>query len=270
MEPLQSAVSRAMETIPQSSTPPYSDSSTNEESAPKAKAREGYTCWVCKDMGWLYAANRNGEVIWENGNKVKTIRCKCQEGLDFERRRRHLLSIDGLAYDERQQRFSDLIRNEHNGAAIRLVEECTDWRRGMVTLIGGPGVGKTTLMQCAVNAAREANIPAVYTTMTDLLDYLRQAYAPQTELSFDARWDTLLRCEVLALDELDEFNTTPWAIERFLRLIDERWRAMDRCLTLCATNNRMNALPQKVASRLSDVRGHVVQLRGEDLRRYQR
>jgi DNA replication protein DnaC len=219
-------------------------------------------------MGWLYSADAKGEVIWNNGHPP-IVRCKCQSGLDVERRHRYLLSIDGLNPVERMVKFEDLIRDEYNSGAIRLIESCVEWRRGMVTLIGGPGVGKSTLLQCAVNATREANVPAVYTTVTDLLDYLRQAYAPNTELSFDARWDTLIRAEVLALDELDEFNSTPWAIERFLRLMDERWRAMDSRLTICATNSRLNALPEKVVSRLRDGRAHVVELKGLDQRPYQ-
>ena len=263
MESVQNAVNRAVQTIPHS-TQSYSGNTQTEPRA-NAPGREVYKCWVCKDMGWLYTADRNGEVVWNNGNPP-IVRCKCQSGLDTERRRRHLLAIDGLNPSEREMRCDDLIRDEFNGAAIRLVESCLEWRRGIVTMIGGPGVGKSTLLQCAVNAARDANVPAVYTTVTDLLDYLRQAYAPNTELSFDARWDTLIRCEVLALDELDEFNTTPWAMERFLRLIDERWRAMDRRLTICATNSRINALPEKVASRLRDGRAHVVEIRGKDQR----
>lgn len=269
MEPIQSMVKQTVDTIHQSSTQPSNDNSQNERPVKQAKPREVYKCWVCKDQGWLYAADRNGEVIWNNAHPP-IVRCNCQRGLDAERRRRHLLSIDGLNPTERAVRFGDLFRNEHNGAAIRLVEEGVDWRRGMITLIGGPGVGKSTLLQCAVNQAREANVPAVYTTVTDLLDYLRQAYAPNTDLSFDARWDTLIRCEVLALDELDEFNTTPWALERFLRLMDERWRNLDRCLTLCATNARLNRLPQKVASRLNDGRAHVIEMKGVDMRPYQR
>ncbi len=87
--------------------------------------------------------------------------------------------------------------------------------------------------------------------------------------AFDARWDLLIRAEVLALDELDEFNTTPWAMERFMRLMDERWRAMDSRLTLCATNSRINALPEKVASRLRDGRAQIVETAGSDQRPYQ-
>lgn len=236
------------------------------------RPRESYTCFVCKDMGWLYAADANGEVIWEpgpGGTQPKLVRCRCQSGQDTERRRRYLLRVDGLTEAEREYRFANL-RREENGRAIRIVEEAVAWRRGIVTLTGRPGTGKTTLLMCAVNEAREANVPAVYTTVTDLLDYLRAAYNPaQAELAFDARWDLLVRCEVLALDELDEFNSTPWAMERFLRLIDERWRALDSRLTLCATNARINALPEKVASRLRDGRAQIVETAGSDQRPYQ-
>lgn len=227
---------------------------------------------MCKDTGFYYAADANGEIIWEpgpGGRQPKVVRCSCRLGQDSERRRQYLLRIDGLTPSERSLRFSGLI-HEFNSLAIRTVERATTRRRGLVTLTGQPGTGKTALLVCAVNEAREANVPAVYTTVTDLLDYLRAAYNPQgQELAFDARWDLLVRCEVLALDELDEFNTTPWAMERFLRLMDERWRSLDCRLTLCATNSRINALPEKVASRLRDGRAEVIEMTATDMRPYQ-
>lgn len=215
-------------------------------------------------MGWVYHGHPVG-----HRDFGKAFRCSCQTGQDELRRRHYLLRIDGLSPSERVKRFSDLTGG-NNQSAIRQVQEATQRRRGLISLTGKPGTGKTAMLICAVNASREANVPAVYSTVTDLLDYLRQAYAPHTELTFDARWDILIRCEVLALDELDEFNTTPWAMERFLRLMDERWRAMDRCVTLCATNSRVNALPEKVASRLRDGRATVLELSGADMRPYQR
>ena len=49
---------------------------------------------------------------------------------------------------------------------------------------------------------------------------------------------------MLALDELDEFRQSDWAMERFHRLIDERWRSMEERLTLLATNANMRMLAQ--------------------------
>lgn len=161
------------------------------------------------------------------------------------------------------------MNDEQNTSAAEHVQNAVMRRRGLLTLMGKPGTGKTTMLIRAVNMAREAGVPAVYTTVTDLLDYLRQAYDPKAVLAFDARWELLVNVEVLSLDELDEFNTTPWAMERFLRLIDERWRAIDSCLTLCATNGRLNMLPDKVESRLRDGRASLFELGGADMRPYQ-
>lgn len=104
--------------------------------------------------------------------------------------------------------------------------------------------------------------------MSDLLAYLRSAFNPDgpQARNFDARWNLLLSAEVLALDELDEFSATEWATERLMRLIDERWRSMGDRLTLLATNAPVSRLPAKVASRLADGRGSVVEMGGRDLR----
>jgi DNA replication protein DnaC len=179
-----------------------------------------------------------------------------------------LQQIDGRTDSERSMHFHRLLLHEGNREAVVTVERAISVRRGMVTLNGPLGTGKTTLVTCAVNATREANVPSVYTTMSDLLAYLRSAFDPQHEHSVtcDARWELLLSAEVLAIDELDEFSATPWAMERFMRLIDERWRRMDNRLTLLATNATMQSLPPKIASRLRDGRASVVALAGRDMR----
>ena len=61
------------------------------------------------------------------------------------------------------------------------------------------------------------------------------------------------------------FSVTPWASERFERLIDERWRSMPHLLTICAFNAGVaggagtgewmqTGLPDVVESRLRDRR----------------
>lgn len=220
-------------------------------------------------MGWLYANDGAGEARWipggaAGGLQTEIVRCDCQTGSDVARRKRYMERIDGLTPQERMVRFETLQPTPY----LHQIAEATDKRRGMITLSGPPGSGKTTMLICAVNDARVRNVPAVYTTMTDLLDYLRRAYAPDADLAFDSRWDLLVRCEVLALDEIDEFNATAWAMERFLRLIDERWRNIDRRLTLCATNQKVQLLPDKISSRLSDGRALQIRTGGPDMRRF--
>lgn len=185
-----------------------------------------------------------------------------------------LLRIDGLKAHERTITWERIGVGKHNKAAVDAVKAAAADACGLVTLTGQFGVGKSVLLMAAVNDCRSRNIPSIYTTATDLLDWLREAFDPHRDtsdgpdLSFDRRWRLLTTAQVLAIDELDEFNATPWAMERFLRLIDERWRGMEQMLTLCALNAPVGNLPGKVASRLRDARGAVVEIKGADMRRY--
>lgn len=220
-------------------------------------------CDLCKDMGWVVSDEM--EMTRMGHMQTKLIRCECQTEQDKMRRTQFLLKMDGLTQREREYRFATIEDNYDPGVLTGL-KAAVDARAGLITLMGSFGVGKTTILMCAVNEARSAGRLAIYTTVTDLLSYLRSTFQADAEDSFDKYWDALIRCEVLALDELDEFNTTPWAMERFLRLIDERWRRMDEVLTLCATNNRPQALPGKIQSRLRDTRAQMIELKGRDMR----
>lgn len=217
----------------------------------------------------MYAADRNGQPLWENG-RTKIVRCQCKDEDDLSRRLRYLLNIDGLTNDERAYRLANFRVTPTSEPAVSAIKAVLAKGRGIVTLTGMPGLGKTRLMISAINEMRENGTPSVYTTVTDLLDYLRKAYDPKLEdsMNFDARWDLLTKVDVLALDELDEFNTTPWATERFLRLIDERWRGINERITLIATNASIGALPDKVGSRLRDGRAVIARITGPDVRPY--
>lgn len=193
------------------------------------------------------------------------IRCSCKAEEDRARRLDLLLKFDGLTTAERQRRF-DQLDNIYSDDLIHKMENLVAGGRGMVTLFGEPGVGKSTLLICAVNYGRETGKLAIYTTMPDLLSYLRSTFGPDSEDTFDKYWDALIRADILAIDELDEFSDSKWSMERFLRLVDERWRRMDEVLTLYATNARPNALVGKVRSRLQDARAQIIEVTGKDMR----
>lgn len=213
-------------------------------------------------MGWVYHDVSNSHP--EFG---KAFRCECQTGQDDRKRQRYLLGIDGLTADDRQRHFEDFEVKPGNKHAYHAILDAIIKRRGFITLEGSWGLGKTELLICAVNKARDAGIPAVYTTTAALLDYLRSAYKPGVELDVDQRWELLISVEVLAVDELEKFNATEWALERFSRLVDERWRRMGRLLTLFATNAKIAALPGDVQSRMEDGRAEIIKLTGVDMRK---
>lgn len=230
-------------------------------SLPNPPLMEGYTCHVCKDMGWVYRTDNP-----RHPDFGRAFQCECRHEDNERRRREYLLRIDGLSAEERRRDFRHFQITEGNAKAFYAVTDGVAVRHGIITLTGPWGLGKTELLICAINAARSANIPAVYTTTAGLLDYLRQAYKPGVELDIDQRWELLVNAEVLAIDELEKFNATEWAKERFCRLIDERWRRIGKTLTLFATNEPIERLPGDVQSRIADGRAQVITVIGSDMR----
>ena len=72
---------------------------------------------------------------------------------------------------------------------------------------------------------------------------------------------------VLAIDEIDRVNMTPWATETMFRLLNGRYSAQDRMLTILATNKAPAELPEQLqylSSRMQE--GIVVEISGVDVR----
>jgi DNA replication protein DnaC len=198
-----------------------------------------------------------------------------------QRRIAYLESIDGMQPHERTMTLATYKRGPHNRQAIDIVAAGVKQGHGLVTVHGAYGVGKTALLMAAVNECRQHDMVAIYTTVADLLQWLRNAFDPKAERdpedrSFERRWSLLVSARCLALDELTAFSVTPWAAEKFERLIDERWRAMGQVLTVCAFNpepddhGQQIAFPGVIESRLRDRRAAWVEIKGVDMRRVYR
>ena len=196
-----------------------------------------------------------------------------------KRRVAYLQKIDGLQESERAISLGGFAANRHNREAMGAVAAAVERRRGLITVWGPFGTGKTGLLMAAVNALREADLGAMYRTTADALAWLRAGFDQSArdgeDFSYDRRWQLLTHAPCLALDELTAFSVTPWAAERFERLIDERWRGMGDLLTLCAFNAPsadraeplQTGLPHVVESRLRDRRAQWIHMGGMDMRR---
>lgn len=225
-------------------------------------ARPTPVCAKCDDLGFVSIGLVQTR---SNHYENKIVRCECKKEEDRQKRLAFLLRMDGLTEQERHKSFAN-IKDMYDDGSLHIIRQAVQERRGLITLIGNYGVGKTTLLMCAVNEGRQAGHLALYTTLTDLLSYLRSTFSPDSDMSFDKYWQALIDCDILALDELDEPKTSDWVLEIFMRLMDERWRRMDERLTLCATNRRIQALHGKIQSRLNDGRARILAVGGQDMR----
>lgn len=213
-------------------------------------------CEKCRGVGYVSLA-----VPMSDPRFGKAMPCSCQDEKRKLQAQRKLEALDGLTPEERGHRFAT---TTPTSAQAKIHATLSAALTGIYVLEGKPGIGKSHYLHCTVNQARERGRVAIYATMPDILDYLRAAFNPKLEESYEDRWQQLISCEVLAIDELDEFNSTPWANERFLRLIDERWRKRADMLTIIGMNGKASLLLPKVASRLTQ--GSVFEMVGKDLR----
>lgn len=127
--------------------------------------------------------------------------------------------------------------------------------------------GPERTLAAFVNAGKAAGKTAIYTTTADMLDVLRAAFAPGAPGdSYLERLDLFRAADILALDELDRFNTTPWAEQAFFQVMESRYENGPRMLTAFATNAKVSDLPGYLVSRMQDARCQVWELPAGDHR----
>jgi DNA replication protein DnaC len=130
----------------------------------------------------------------------------------------------------------------------------TGGRRGFLTIHGGFGNGKSTLLKAIVNDCIIAGVEARYITMTEVMVYAREAFNSEQQGDSDyGRISRLAKVEVLVIDEVDKARVTDYAREVQTHLFDARYRNAHQLGTVVAWNGRFDAIDLPwVRSRLSE------------------
>lgn len=122
---------------------------------------------------------------------------------------------------------------------------------GWVIFVGSYGVGKTHLAAAIANERVRLGHPALLVVVPDLLDHLRAAFNPHSNVSLDKRFEEVKRAPLLVLDDLGTESATPWAKEKLFQLINHRYVA--RLPTVVTTASPMGELDPKLGIRFMDV-----------------
>ncbi len=86
--------------------------------------------------------------------------------------------------------------------------------------------------------------------MPDLLDHLRAAYNPDSEVGYDKLFDQVRNAPILVLDDLGTQNATAWAQEKLFQIVNHRYNA--RLPTVVTTNLPVDRLDDRLRMRLTD------------------
>lgn len=121
---------------------------------------------------------------------------------------------------------------------------------GWLVLRGDYGVGKTHLAAAIANYRVEQGETALFVVVPDLLDHLRSAFAPNSTVSFDRRFEEIRTTPFLILDDLGTQNATPWAQEKLFQIINHRYAA--RLPTVFTIPEPDAFVDERIETRLND------------------
>jgi DNA replication protein DnaC len=224
---------------------------TLNTSAPTGAQAAPGECPICGGTGWV-----TFDVPVGHPNFGKAFRCTCQlsdlESRQLERLRR----LSNMNYLERMT-FDSFIpegqgRNEKQRKSLRIAyEKAVAFARkpqGWLLLRGSYGCGKTHLAAAIANECLSRGQPVLFVNVPDLLDHLRATYGPNSEVSFDERFEEVRDAPVLILDDLGTQNATPWAQEKLYQILNYRYNA--QLPTVITTNQDLSDIDPRLRSRL--------------------
>lgn len=136
--------------------------------------------------------------------------------------------------------------------ALRLTMEYAQNPVGWLVLLGAFGSGKTHLAASIANVQQERGQDVLFVTVPDLFDYLRTAFKPELNTSFDRRFQLVKNVPLLILDDLGVENPGRWAQEKLFQILNHRYLA--RLPTVITTSKTLEELDERIQTRLLDRR----------------
>jgi DNA replication protein DnaC len=113
------------------------------------------------------------------------------------------------------------LRKAVNAAAM-FAEEPDGW----LVLLGGSFCGKTHLAAAIGNLRVDNGGQAIMVNVADLLDYLRQPFGSNYDVSFGRRFYEIKNTTLLILDDLKESGTNSvWAEDKLYQILNNRYYA---------------------------------------------
>ena len=130
---------------------------------------------------------------------------------------------------------------------------------GWLVLTGPSGSGKTHLAAAIANRCIERQQTAFFIMVPDLLDHLRGAYSPSSEISYDELFDQVRNAPVLVLDDFGAHSSTPWAQEKLFQVVNHRHN--NSLPTVVTVRGPLTRLDESIRTRLeAGERSTVLQL----------
>ena len=210
-------------------------------------------CAVCGDIGWLRV-----DVPVGHPSFGKAIPCGCQgRGDDPSRvarlqRYSNMGPLGNLTFQvtSREGKSDEPEDQELFRKGYEIAAAYAEDPRGWLVLTGPSGSGKTHLAAAIANTVLEAGQPAFFVFVPDLLDHLRSAFSPSSDVSFDHLFEQVRNAPFLVLDDLGVHSGTQWAQEKLYQILNFRYS--HRMPTVFTLGVPVEEMEQRWQTRLTD------------------
>jgi len=210
-------------------------------------------CPICKGAGVVHPLLPSGKPDFS-----QVVACRCvKKELDSERQTRlrrysNLGALTQFTFDnlEPQGRRGNPKSQEQFKRAYEAAKAFATEPKGWLILSGPSGGGKTHLAAAIANERISHGYPAFYITASDLLDHLRAAFSPDSEMPYDEFFDQVRNAPLLILDDLGAQTSTSWAREKLDQLLTHRFNS--KLPTVIVPIIPLEQLEERIRTRLTD------------------
>ena len=136
--------------------------------------------------------------------------------------------------------------------AFRAAQNYAEKTRGWLAFIGPYGCGKTHLAAAIANYRGGLGTSPIFVMVPDLLDHLRATFSPNSNTSYDRRFNEIRTSSLLILDDLGTESMTPWVKEKLYQLFNYRYNA--NLPTVITSANPLEEIDPRIRSRMMDKR----------------
>jgi DNA replication protein DnaC len=221
--------------------------------APLPLAEEGETCSLCGGAGFVHPVLDSGKVDYG-----RAVPCSCSRGelrrkkSEFLERYSNLGALSRLTFDNLSPkgRTANVVSQEHFARICQAAKAFADNPEGWLVFSGSGGSGKTHLACAVANRRLGSGEPVFYIGAADLLDHLRSAFSPASDITYDELFEQVKNAPLLVLDDFTTGSATAWAKEKLEQLLNHRFNA--RMATVITTDAPPEKTDERMRGRLAD------------------